>query len=378
MTDGIRRFTNGTWNARYVGPNGKRYSRTFQLKRDAMVWRGQELRLIELDEWTVPATRKPQQEPVEVGPTVAVWVAKCIDGRATRSRRPLKPTTVDNYRKLLRLSIEPTPLGSTPLEDITREDVVAWRGSLPKRTRTQNGKAYELLVSVFSDAVREGLIQASPATLQGAGTPERAREPQTMTATEINAYLDSAPPQWRVALLLSVTCGLRIGEVLALRDRDLDLEAGRLHVRHTLAKIDQGDGRRLIVLQKPKTKEAIRTVHILPHTMAELRIWRAGRPRLRADDLLFPNQFGKPLNDDVLRRAHKKAATAIGRPDLRNHDLRATSATMSAQSGATVREIQAQLGHTTPAMALRYQTASAERDAERARRVSEAWNLTSK
>jgi len=47
--------------------------------------------------------------------------------------------------------------------------------------------------------------------------------------------------------------------------------------------------------------------------------------------------------------------------------------TMSGQSGATVREIQAQLGHTTPAMALRYQTASAERDAERARRVSDAW-----
>lgn len=47
--------------------------------------------------------------------------------------------------------------------------------------------------------------------------------------------------------------------------------------------------------------------------------------------------------------------------------------TMSGQSGATVREVQAQLGHTTSAMALRYQTASAERDAERARRVSDAW-----
>lgn len=79
------------------------------------------------------------------------------------------------------------------------------------------------------------------------------------------------------------------------------------------------------------------------------------------------------MDDDVLRRAHKKAAEAIGRPELRNHDLRSTGATLSAQAGATVREIQEQLGHTTPAQALRYQTATAERDAERAKRVSKAW-----
>jgi integrase len=373
MSDGVRKLANGSWNARYVGPDGKRYGRTFGVKRDAVTWRGQELRLIDLDEWTPPAARKPKYEPVDDGPTVAEWVGKCIDARATRSRRPLKPTTVDNYRKLLRLSIEPTSLGSMPLTEVRREHVVAWREQLPKATRTQNGKAYELLVSMFSDAVTEGLIASSPATLRGAGTPERAREPQTMTPAEVNAYLDAAPPKWRVALLLSVTCGLRIGEVLALRDRDLDLELGQLHVRRTVAKIDDGDGHRRIVLQEPKTKEAVRTVHLLPHTLGELRAWRAMRPKLRVDDLLFPNQFGKPLNDDVLRRAHKKAAEAIGRSDLRNHDLRATAATMSAQSGATVREIQAQLGHTTPAMALRYQTASAERDAERARRVSDAW-----
>ncbi|NLE97529.1 MAG: hypothetical protein GX596_06010, partial [Propionibacterium sp.] len=213
MSDGVRRFSNGSWNARYVGPDGKRYSRTFRVKRDAVVWRGQELRLIELDEWAPPTARKAKHEPVDEGPTVREWVLQCIQERATRSRRPLKPTTVDNYMKLLRLSIGPTPLGKMPLKDVKREDVVAWRESLPKRTRTQNGKAYELLVSVFSDAVAEGLIPSSPATLRGAGTPERAREPQTMTPAEVNAYLDAAPIQWRPALLLSVTCGLRIGEV---------------------------------------------------------------------------------------------------------------------------------------------------------------------
>lgn len=76
------------------------------------------------------------------------------------------------------------------------------------------------------------------------------------------------------------------------------------------------------------------------------------------------------FNDDVLRRIQKKAATEIGRSELKDHDLRATAATPAASAGASVREIQSMLGHTTPTMALRYQTATRERDAERARKMS--------
>ena len=104
---------------------------------------------------------------------------------------------------IARLTVNSTPLGAMPLKNFTRDDMSTWREALPARTRTQNGKAYGLLVSVFGDAVREGNIAASPAMLRGAGTPTRAREPHTMTATEINAYLDAADPKWRVALLLS-------------------------------------------------------------------------------------------------------------------------------------------------------------------------------
>ena len=91
---------------------------------------------------------------------------------------------------------------------------------------------------------------------------------------------------------------------------------------------------------------------------------------MRTDALLFCDAFGKPLNDDALRRIHKKAAEVIGRSDLKDHDLRATAATLAASAGASVREIQAMLGHTTPTMALSYQTATRERDAERARKMS--------
>lgn len=172
---------------------------------------------------------------------------------------------------------------------------------------------------------------------------------------------------------VSVTCALRIGEVLALPSRDLDLESGTLTVRATVAKVSTAEGGRQRILQTPKTAAAVRTVHLLPHTIPDLRTWRTRPGKLGQEALLFPDSFGRPRNDDVLRRAHMKAATAIDRPELRNHDLRSSGATLSAQAGATVREIQEQLGHTTATQALRYQTAATQRDAERAKRVSDAW-----
>lgn len=56
-----------------------------------------------------------------------------------------------------------------------------------------------------------------------------------------------------------------------------------------------------------------------------------------------------------------KARETIGKPSLHWYDLRRTAATLGAQAGATVREMQARLGHSTPNMALHYQAATAER-----------------
>ena len=66
-----------------------------------------------------------------------------------------------------------------------------------------------------------------------------------------------------------------------------------------------------------------------------------------------------------------KAREVIGKPDLHWHDLRRTAATLGAQAGATVREMQSRLGHSTPNMALYYQGASAERDRRIADRLQE-------
>ena len=78
----------------------------------------------------------------------------------------------------------------------------------------------------------------------------------------------------------------------------------------------------------------------------------------------------------MLKRPFDRARQAAGRPDLRFHDLRHTGAVLAAQTGATLAELMARLGHSTPGAALRYQHAAAGRDAQFAAALSRIANGT--
>ena len=77
------------------------------------------------------------------------------------------------------------------------------------------------------------------------------------------------------------------------------------------------------------------------------------------------------MTDWQLRRAVAAAGNAVGIENLRPHELRHTAATLAAQTGATTKELMSRIGHATADAALLYQHASAERDAEIARKLDE-------
>lgn len=245
----VRKLPSGRYQGSYLGPDGKRHNgpSTFTHKADAQAWITGERRLVEYGTWTSPAARAEALREVEQAeaeraaaearavevlqntPTVSEWIERCISERQSRSRRPIKQTTADNYRKLSQLNVTGTPLGGMRVTEVRRADVHEWRwDGPPSRTRTQGAKAYELLVSVFDDAVVAELIETTPCTLRGAGSPERSREPESLSMEEVDRFLAAIDLPWaRAALTIQVTCGLRIGEVLALRAKDLDLEAAQ-------------------------------------------------------------------------------------------------------------------------------------------------------
>lgn len=380
--DKRKRTTTTTYQASYLAPwegggyrSGQRVSRTFSTKADAEGWLASERRRIELGVWDGP-TRQRKDDEAKAAPTVREWLAKVIEDRAARGQiGQAWKGKLECYAEMIN-----DGLGSVPIDELSRARVEAWRYSRKlTRTPTSAGHAYSFLHSAMGAAVKDELIEANPCTLEGAGKPKRAREPEPITYQEFEQLLDAiAPPDGtatkeavdtRIAVLIQASCAMRIGEVLALRIRDVDLEAGVVHVRQAVTKYKTPEGVWVRTVKPPKTPESRRDIHLPPSVVEALTPWMNTRVGGR-DALLFPTAYrGVPQNSDVVRRRFKKAAEAIGRPELRTHDLRSAGASWAAQAGATVREVQERLGHTTATMALRYQPATGERDRAIAERL---------
>jgi len=144
------------------------------------------------------------------------------------------------------------------------------------------------------------------------------------------AACDEGPPYLRPIVLLALATGMRRGEILGLRWRDVDLGGSGARGRVTLLETKNGE---------------VRGVPIVGQALETLREW--AKVRRLADDRVFPDtsSFHHRFNAAV-RRA--------GIDDLRFHDLRHTAASYLAMNGASPSEIAGVLGHKTLAMVKRY------------------------
>lgn len=351
----ITLLSTGRYRARYRGPDGARHNArvTFLSRLDAESWLSAQHRKLSSGDWKPPALA------VAEGATVEEYA------RTSIARRRLRPGTIALYDKLLRLEILPT-FGDHRVRDVTTAHVTDWYNAMNGRP-TQQANAYGLFKSIMKDAVDEQIIERNPCRVKGGVNKQAAHEIKVLTAAQLRRYLEAVPAARRVPLLLAGWCGLRSGEIRGLRVQDLDVKAGVVHVRRGIVRLT-GE----LILQPPKTAAGVRDVAIPPHLLPALHTWMDAQPQRDPEALLFPASDGvTPLNDSVLREAHYKGRKAIKMPHLTIHDLRHTSATMAAQQGATIAELQARIGHSTPNMALRYQHVAAHRDKSLAKRISE-------
>jgi len=347
----------GRYRARYWGPDGQRYNapRTYVAKTDAEGWLADQERAISRGDWEPPQPKFTPAPAVSFGEYA----------KASVKQRTLRPATVELYEKLLRLAILPA-FGDAPITSITPEQVRGWYAGM-KNTPTQQANAYGLMKSILKQAVEEHLIAENPCRVRGGSQKETAKQIEVLTVAQLTQYIEALPERRRIPLLLAGWCGLRSGEVRGLRMQDLDFDAGVVHVRQGVVRV-----KGKLLIGPPKTKAGIRSVSIPPHLLPGLKVWLAQQRDRPRDALAFPGGDGvSPMNDTTLYYAHEQGRNAIGMPGLTVHALRHTSATLAAQLGATIAELQARIGHSTPNMAMRYQHVAADRDAQLAARMSQ-------
>jgi integrase len=159
---------------------------------------------------------------------------------------------------------------------------------------------------------------------------------------------DPLSPLWHLLALE----GMRRGEGLGLRWRDIEWERGTAHIRQTVA-ADKANKGAAVILPGAKTKASSRTVKLTAETLQTLREHRKAQNACRLaapvwedNDLIVTTGTGAPVNPDNVSRSFQALVRAAGLRRIRVHDLRHTHATLLLRAGVPVKIVSERLGHT--------------------------------
>ncbi len=287
--------------------------------------------------------------------TLAAFLDGWLEGTVKGS---VKATTYESYERLIRCHIKPE-LGRRKLKTLAPDHVQALyqrkldSGLAPGTVR----QVHSVLSRALDQAVRWGTV---PRNVCKATTPPKpdSEEIKPLDAEQARQLLRTAGGERFEALyVLAVTAGLRIGELLALRWQDVDLEAGgaTLSVRRTKSTAKSGP-----VFTTPKNGKG-RSIKLTRHAVEALKAHRAAQnaERLKAgslwqdNGLVFCTHGGRPLDShNVARTSFKPLLERAGLPDIRFHDLRHTCATLLLSRGHHPKLVQELLGHASVALTL--------------------------
>jgi integrase len=275
--------------------------------------------------------------------------------------RDLKARTREEYERHVRLHIRPF-LGNRALSEITPPGIRAWRADLLDSgvgTSTV-AKTYRILHAIFTTAVDDDLIRRNPCRVKRAGQ-DKAEERPTATLDQVFAIAHAIQPRYRLMVLLATFAQLRFGELVALRQRSIDLDAMELRVRKATAEMEDGTQ----VDDDPKSEAGKRPITLPGALRTDIELHLATYAQPGPSGRLFVGTLGGIPRRRNFNRVWKKALKDAGIPaemELHLHDLRHTGSTWSAQSGATLKELMARIGHSSTRAAMIYQHATRDRD----------------
>ncbi len=313
----IRKLASGRWQARYFD-NTRTAPYTFKTKADAARWLAKTETEISSGRW---------QDPTTANLTFAQYAEAWLAQRTVRGK-PLAPRTIQTYRYGLDRYIGPK-LGHLKLSSLTPAVVRTWHSELLQTCGpTPARQSYALLRAILNTAVADDALARNPCRITGAGQPS-SPERLLLDVDAVYAIADNMPAHLRPAVLTAFWAHLRIGELVGLQRRDIDLDAGTLRVqRQHVEKV--GDGP---VETDPKVASR-RTIHLPAQAILILAEHLRDVPRLPTAPM-FTRKDGTQLRAHHLQRAWQTARGKSGYPLAKIHDLRHAGLTLTAQLGAT-------------------------------------------
>lgn len=344
-----QRKSDGRWAAALTLPDGRRkvlYRATRQEAAEALLqWQHNA---------SIGLLPSEEGERLSVASYLELWLA------SLRTRQ-LAEQTERNYRIAVAQALATVPrlrrLKLTSLTAAHLDQIYGARldaGYAPGNVRL----IHATLHGALADAVRGHLIPRNVADL--ARPPRVRRQEMTVLPPEQARLLMSstakAGDRLEALWTLALATGMRRGELLGLRWRDVDLERGALSVQHTLLYRNVTTWR----LSPPKTKASRRRIALGVTALAALRRQRARQleerllagPLWTEHEVVFATPAGLPTPFETVRRGLALALKRAGLPHIRFHDLRHTAATLLLADNINPKVVSELLGHTSVSITL--------------------------
>ena len=260
------------------------------------------------------------------------WKIYCAD-METR----LREHTMRTKKYIVELKILPY-FGNKRVNDITAADIRQWQNELikmgysPTYLKTINNQ----LSAIFNYAVRYYDLKSNPCAKAGSMGKSKAEEMDFWTGEEFRKFIDSVMNKRLsyMAFMILYWTGMRLGELLALNPKDVDLEKRTISITKSYQRLGKKD-----VITPPKTSKSKRVITIPEFLAAYIKDYMDSLYDLQENDRLFP--ITKYYLEHEMQRGIKES----GVKRIRVHDLRHSHASMLIELGFSPLEIANRLGH---------------------------------
>ena len=249
----------------------------------------------------------------------------------------LREHTMRTKKYIVELKILPY-FGNKRVNDITAADIRQWQNELikigysPTYLKTINNQ----LSAIFNYAVRYYDLKSNPCAKAGSMGKSKAEEMDFWTGEEFRKFIDSVMNK-RLSYMAFMTLywtGMRLGELLALNPKDVDLEKRTISITKSYQRLGKKD-----VITPPKTPKSKRVITIPEFLAADIKDYMDSLYDLQENDRLFP--ITKYYLEHEMQRGIKES----GVKRIRVHDLRHSHASMLIELGFSPLEIANRLGH---------------------------------
>lgn len=328
----IQQRPNGTWYAQFSTQAGRK-TVTGKTKREVLA----KLRTAQS---TIEKEVPKVNQKMTFGDFFSYWLENVIEPGQSKS-------THGNYSHQGRRHIVPA-IGKTIVSEITVDDCNNVLRAMSEKgmSAATRKMARAVLLAVLNYAVERQIISTNPC--RSVSTPRVATADCTAyDAEQVGRFLEACQGVRLAGLWqCGFQTGMRLGEMLALTKRDVDLSAGMIHVRRTQSVLPGGQ----IELKEPKTKAGRRSIEIGKKLTRDLKahLKLMASEGNESAEFFFCCPAGQMMTRTGRLNNHfSKVVRAAGLPMIRIHDMRHTHATILLMDGENPVVVSHRLGHSS-------------------------------